>query len=74
MSAKSAVDMSKFADLGRNVKMLKEGNIVFLAIDTTAAGSPSASGKTLVKATTNGNVAVPGTNAKIGLNYYEPRA
>ena len=71
MAAKSnSVDVTKFSNVGRNVKVLVEDHMLFIAIDTREAGQPSASGKTMVKASTNGNVGVPGTDGTLGLNYY----
>ncbi len=52
---------------------VKDGKLI-LEIDTTATGEISKSGKSLVKASTRGNVGIPGTSLKLGLNLYEPRA
>jgi hypothetical protein len=59
-------------DLGRNVKAEVEGDTLILRLDLKAVGERSASGKTLVVATTSGNVPVPGTNPvmSLGLNLY----
>ena len=46
---------------------MKDGKLV-LEIDTTGNGEPSKSGKSLVKASTRGNVGIPGTSLKLGLN------
>lgn len=72
---KTTTDMTKFASVGRNVRAMIEGDILFIAIDTKAEGQRSASGKTVVKASTLGNQAVPGLEAigaKLGLNFYIP--
>ena len=40
---------------------------------TISSGVPSASGKTLVVATTNGFVSVPDSDIKVSLNVVKPR-
>lgn len=61
--------------VGRNVRASMEGHVLVIRIDTKAAGTNSASGKSVVIATTNGNVGVPGTGgAKLGVNFYMPNA
>ena len=40
---------------------------------TISDGVPSSSGKTLVVATTNGFVSVPGTDLKLSLNVIKPK-
>lgn len=50
---------------------ITDGKIV-LTIDSNQAGSLSASGKSRVIATTRGNVSIPGTDLKMGLNVYRP--
>ena len=55
----------------RNLTMRGDGSTLVIEIDLAAEGSPSASGKTLVIASTHGNVDVPGaTGIKVGLNVY----
>lgn len=59
--------------VGRNVTAHLDGSVLVLRIDTRATGAKSASGKSVVIGTTNGNVTVPGCNgAKLGLNFYMP--
>jgi hypothetical protein len=53
-----------------NVKMKIEGKKLMIEVDLSVKGTPSRSGKSNVIATTHGNVEVPGTDAKIGLNIY----
>jgi hypothetical protein len=55
-----------------NVKLDVKGSILTITIDLSKKGAPSSSGKNVVVASTRGNVAVPGTDAKIGLNVYKP--
>lgn len=57
-----------------NVTMTKEGNILTIKVDLSKSGTPSASGKTMVIASTKGNIKVPGTEETfIGVNVYRKR-
>jgi hypothetical protein len=53
-----------------NITQQLQGNILTLTIDVSKMGTPSASGKSIVIATTSGNAAVQGTDLKLGLNLY----
>lgn len=53
-----------------NVKVTVEGAELVIRCRLDAAATPSASGKTLVIASTRGSVKVPGTDAMLGLNLY----
>jgi len=56
----------------KNVEMKVEGNILKIEVDLTKEFGPSASGKTIIIATTEGNVSIPGAeDKKIGLNVYK---
>jgi len=56
----------------KNVEMKVEGNILTIKVDLTEEFGPSSSGKTIIIASTEGNVAVPeNEEAKIGLNVYK---
>jgi hypothetical protein len=57
--------------LGKNVLGKIEGDRLILTIDLTQNFGPSSSGKSTIIATTSGNVAIPGTDAKLGLNLYK---
>ena len=58
----------------KNVEMKVEGNILTIKVDLTKEFGPSASGKTIIIASTEGNVAVDGHDeAKIGLNVYKKK-
>ena len=46
-----------------------EGNKLIIEVDLTAKGTPSASGKNLVIATTRGNINIGGVT--VGLNVYK---
>lgn len=58
----------------KNVEMTIEGNILTLKIDLTKDFGPSSSGKTIIIASTEGNVSVPDDEEKkIGLNVYKKK-
>jgi hypothetical protein len=55
----------------KNVEIQVEGNILTVKVDLTKEFGPSSSGKTIIIATTEGNVSIPGAeDKKIGLNVY----
>lgn len=54
----------------KNVNMQVEGNTLTITVDISKDFGPSKSGKTRIIATTAGNIAIPSTDAKIGLNIY----
>ncbi|HET9870945.1 MAG TPA: hypothetical protein VFR02_10685 [bacterium] len=58
----------------KNVEMKVEGNILTLRVDLSKEFGPSASGKTIIVATTEGNVSVPDRDEKVGLNVYKKKA
>ena len=56
----------------KNVEMKIENNILTITVDLTKEFGPSASGKTIIIATTEGNVSIPNDEEKkIGLNIYK---
>ena len=56
----------------KNVEMKVENNVLTITVDLTKEFGPSASGKTLIIATTEGNVSIPNDEEKkIGLNIYK---
>ena len=58
----------------KNVDMKVEGNILTIKVDLTKEFGPSSSGKTIIIATTEGNVALEGREeAKVGLNVYRKK-
>ena len=58
----------------KNVEMKVEGNILTIQVDLTKEFGPSSSGKTIIIASTEGNVAIDGHEvAKIGLNVYKKK-
>lgn len=54
----------------KNVEMTVEGTILTIKVDLSKEFGPSASGKTIIVATTEGNVPIPNRPEKIGLNVY----
>jgi hypothetical protein len=58
----------------KNVEMKVEGNILTIKVDLKKDFGPSSSGKTIIIASTEGNVAVDGhEEAKVGLNVYRKK-
>ena len=58
----------------KNVEIKVEGNILTIKVDLSKEFGPSASGKTIIIASTEGNVAVPDRDEKIGLNVYRKKS
>jgi hypothetical protein len=58
----------------KNVEMTIEGNILTIKVDLTREFGPSSSGKTIIIASTEGNVSVPERDEKVGLNVYRKKA
>lgn len=57
----------------KNVQITVVGNILTITVDLTKEFGPSSSGKTIIIASTEGNVAVPERDEKIGLNVYRKK-
>jgi hypothetical protein len=57
----------------KNVQMTVAGNILTITVDLTKEFGPSSSGKTIIIASTEGNVAVPEREEKVGLNVYRKK-
>ena len=58
----------------KNVEMKMEDNILIIKVDLTKEFGPSASGKTIIIASTEGNISIPDKeNIKIGLNIYKKK-
>jgi hypothetical protein len=52
----------------KNVEMSLEGNILTIKVDLSKEFGPSVSGKTIIIASTEGNVTIPGhEEAKVGM-------
>ena len=52
----------------KNVDMKVDGNILTIKVDLTKEFGPSSSGKTIIIASTEGNVSIPERDEKVGLN------
>ncbi|HEX9127497.1 MAG TPA: hypothetical protein VF948_13920 [Methylomirabilota bacterium] len=57
----------------KNVQMTVAGNILTITVDLTKEFGPSSSGKTIIIASTEGNITVPEREEKIGLNVYRKK-
>ncbi len=57
----------------KNVDMTVEGNILTIKVDLTKEFGPSSSGKTIIIASTEGNVSIQDRDEKIGLNIYRKK-
>ena len=58
----------------KNVETKVDGNKLTIIVDLSQEFGLSSSGKSITIASTEGNVAVPGSEeVKIGLNVYKPR-
>ena len=57
----------------KNVEMTIQGNILTMKVDLTKEFGPSSSGKTIIIASTEGNVSVPERDEKVGLNVYRKK-
>ena len=59
----------------KNVEMNLEGDILTIKVDVSKEFGPSSSGKTIIIATTEGNVSIPDSEEKkIGLNVYKKKS
>ena len=57
----------------KNVELKVEGNILTIRVDLTREFGPSSSGKTIIIASSEGNVSIPDRDEKIGLNVYRKK-
>ena len=57
----------------KNVQMTVDGNILTITVDLSKDFGPSSSGKTTIIASTEGNVAIPDREEKVGLNVYRKK-
>lgn len=58
----------------KNVEMKLEENILTVKVDITKEFGPSSSGKTIIIASTEGNISIPEKDEiKIGLNVYKKK-
>jgi hypothetical protein len=57
----------------KNVEMTLEGNILTIKVDLTKEFGPSSSKKSVIIASTEGNVSIPNREEKVGLNVYRTK-
>jgi hypothetical protein len=57
----------------KNVEMAVEGNILIIKVDLTKDFGPSSSKKSIIIASTEGNVSVLDRQEKVGLNVYRTK-
>ncbi len=58
----------------KNIEMTIEDSVLVIKVDLTKEFGPSASGKNIIIASTEGNVSIPGhEDAKVGLNVYRKK-
>ena len=57
----------------KNVEMSVEGNILTIKVDLSKDYGPSSSGKTIIVASTEGNVSIHDREEKLGLNVYRKK-
>jgi len=57
----------------KNVDIKVEGKHPTIKVDLSKEYGPSASGKTIIVASTEGNITVPEREEKIGLNVYKKK-
>lgn len=59
----------------QNVEFQVQGNSLVIVVDLSQEVGESSSGKSIIIASTGGNVAVPGfEDVKVGLNVYRPQS
>ena len=57
----------------KNVDMTVVGTLLTIKVDLSKEFGPSASGKTIIIASTEGNVTIPERMEKVGLNVYRKK-
>ena len=57
----------------KNVEMSVDGNILTIKVDLSKDYGPSSSGKTIIVASTEGNVYIHDREEKLGLNVYRKK-
>ena len=58
----------------KNVEMTVEGTLLTIKVDLSKEFGPSSSGKTIIIASTEGNVTISNREEKVGLNVYRKKA
>ncbi|HMS82881.1 MAG TPA: hypothetical protein PKD12_04465 [Nitrospira sp.] len=57
----------------KNVEMSIDGTVLTIKVDLSKEFGPSSTGKTIIVATTEGNITIPNREEKIGLNVYRKK-
>lgn len=57
----------------KNVEMSVEGTMLTIRVDLSKEFGPSSTGKTIIIASTEGNVTIPERQEKVGLNVYRKK-
>ena len=57
----------------KNVEFSVNGNVLTITVDLTKEFGPSSSGKTIIIASTEGNMHLPERNEVVGLNVYRKK-
>lgn len=57
----------------KNVEMAVAGNILTIKVDLSKEFGPSSSKKSIIIASTEGNVFIPNRQEKVGLNVYRAK-
>lgn len=57
----------------KNVEMSIEGTVLTIRVDLSKEFGPSSTGKTIIIASTEGNVTIPSRQEKVGLNVYRKK-
>jgi hypothetical protein len=57
----------------KNAEMSVDGNVLTIKVDLSKEYGPSSSGKTIIVASTEGNVSIPDREEKLGLNVYRKK-
>lgn len=57
----------------KNVEMSIDGSVLTIRVDLSKEFGPSSTGKTIIIASTEGNVTIPNRQEKIGLNVYRKK-
>lgn len=57
----------------KNVDLKVDGSTLTITVDLSREFGPSSSGKTIIIASTEGNVTIPGREEKVGLNVYRKK-
>lgn len=69
----TTMEVNTMLEPADNVKMEVKNNILTITVDLTQDFGLSGSGKSMIIASTSGNISIPSfPSAKIGLNIYKP--